>query len=105
MYIVLAPALLAEGLFHYREGLRQGVASTTTKYYARNSEKSIFPIPKTCKLLQALWQSQILHRMQTSGRMHTPTDGRGRGNTSNGTFNTALNMIEPTPILPVLLKQ
>ena len=42
----------------------------------------------------------------TSGRMHIPADGCGRGNKSNGTFNSALSMIEPTPIIsPVLLKQ
>ena len=38
-YMVLAPALLAEGLFHYREGLWQRVASTTAKFSARNFEK------------------------------------------------------------------
>ena len=60
--------------------------------------------PQNIKTTAGTVASTILHGMDTSGRMHTSVDGRGGGNKSNGTFNTAPRMIEPTPISPVLLK-
>ena len=102
VYMVLAPALLAEGLFHDREVIWQKAASTTAMSSERNFEKQFFTIPKTCELLLAPWQSRILHRMKNSRRMQTLADGGGR--VKNNQFNTALSMTETTSVSLILLK-
>ena len=46
----------------------------------------------------------MLHRMETSRRIHTPSDGSGWGKRSHDKFDTTLITTETTPMSLGLLK-